>query len=225
VPDLNDPKVNPNGIELHHLSVIADAVSTPFQAIDQAGLQKGDMAVFVGVGGVGGFGVQVAASLGAHVVAVDIDADRLAMMAKHGAKLTLRSDEMGFKELRGAIKGFAKEHGVPTWRQKIFECSGTEGGQSTAFGLLAHGGYLAVVGFTPKKLQLRLSNLMAFDATARGNWGCLPEHYPAIVHRVLAGDVVLGPFIEERPLSEINQVFEDMHARKINRRVILIPES
>ena len=225
VPDLSDPKNNPKGVGLQHLSVIADAVSTPYQAIDQAGLRKGDLAVFVGAGGVGGFGVQVAASMGAHVVAIDIDADRLAMMAQHGAALTLRSDELSFKELRGAVRSFAKDHKIPTWRQKIFETSGTPGGQGTAFGLLGHGGHLSVVGFTPKKLELRLSNLMAFDATARGNWGCLPEHYPAIVQLVLSGAVALGPFVEERPLSEINQVFADMHARKISRRVILIPES
>ena len=87
------------------------------------------------------------------------------------------------------------------------------------------GGYLAVVGFTPKKLELRLSNLMAFDATAQGNWGCLPEHYPAIVDLVLSGKVALEPFVEERPMSEINQTFEDVHARRTSRRVILIPES
>jgi len=119
----------------------------------------------------------------------------------------------------------AKEHKIPTWRQKIFETSGTEGGQSTAFGLVGHGGYLAVVGFTPKKLQLRLSNLMAFDATAQGNWGCLPEHYPAIVELVLSGKIALEPFVELRPLSSINQTFKDLHERRINRRVILIPES
>ena len=28
---------------------------------------------------------------------------------------------------------------------------------------------------------------MAFDATAQGNWGCLPEHYPAVVDLVLVG--------------------------------------
>jgi 6-hydroxycyclohex-1-ene-1-carbonyl-CoA dehydrogenase len=225
VPDLGDAKVNPRGLGLQALSVIADAVSTPYQAIEEAGLQRGDLAVFVGAGGVGGFGVQVAAAQGAHVVAIDIDAGRLELMAEHGAALTLRSDEMGFKELRSAIKDFSKQHKIPTWRQKIFETSGTDGGQNTAFGLLGHGGYLAVVGFTPKKLQLRLSNLMAFDATARGTWGCLPQHYPAIVGLVLSGEVALEPFVEERPLAEINQVFQDMHAGKISRRVILIPES
>jgi len=87
------------------------------------------------------------------------------------------------------------------------------------------GGYLAVVGFTPQKLELRLSNLMAFDATAQGNWGCPPERYPAIVDLVLSGRVALEPFVEHRPLSSINQTFIDVHERRVSRRVVLVPES
>ncbi|MFC1791678.1 hypothetical protein ACFL0I_04340 [Gemmatimonadota bacterium] len=118
----------------------------------------------------------------------------------------------------------SKEHGIPTYRTKIFETSGTDVGQTTAFGLVGHGGYLSVVGFTPKKVEIRLSNLMAFDATAEGVWGCLPELYPPIVELVLSGKIALGPFIEYRPLSAINDVFTDLHAGKISRRVILTPE-
>ena len=224
VPDLDDPAVNPNGIDLVTLSVIADAVSTPYQAILRSGLAKGELAIFIGVGGVGGFGVQVAAAMGAAVIAIDIDDDRLVQMSSYGADLTLRSDSLSFKELRTAIRGFAKEKGIPSWGQKIFETSGTPAGQSTAFGLIGHGGYLSVVGFTPKKLELRLSNLMAFDATAQGNWGCLPEHYPSIVDLVLAGKVQLTPFVEKRSLASINQTFEDIHHRRTSRRVILVPE-
>ncbi|MCP3981855.1 MAG: 6-hydroxycyclohex-1-ene-1-carbonyl-CoA dehydrogenase [bacterium] len=225
VPELTDVSINPGGLELPQLSVIADAVSTPYQAILSSGLAEGDLAVFVGSGGVGGFGVQVAAAVGAHVVAIDVDAQRLETLSRHGAELTLCAAELGFKELRGALKEFAKQHRIPTWRQKIFETSGTDAGQATAFGLVGRGGYLGVVGFTPKKLELRLSNLMAFDATARGNWGCLPEHYPAIVGLVLAGKIALEPFVELRPLSSINQTFEDIHERRTSRRVILVPES
>jgi len=224
VPDLGDPTRNPRGLELLHLSVIADAVSTPYQAVHRSGLGAGDLAIVVGAGGVGGFGIQVAAARGAKVVAIDVDAARLDLVAKHGADLTLRSDTLGFKELKDAVKGFAKEHRIPTWRTAIFECSGTTGGQATAFGLLGHGGHLSVIGFTPAKLELRLSNLMALDATARGNWGCLPEHYPAIVDLVLAGRIRLEPFVEVRGLSTINETFEDIHERRASRRVILVPE-
>jgi 6-hydroxycyclohex-1-ene-1-carbonyl-CoA dehydrogenase len=225
VPDLDDPARNAAGLALADLSVIADAISTPYQAIVRSGLREGDLAVFVGVGGVGGFGVQIAASMGAHVVAIDVDAGRLEMLSDHGASLALRSDEMSFKELRGAVRGFAKEHGVPSWRHKIFETSGSAPGQATAFGLVGHGAYLSIVGFTPAKVEVRLSNLMAFDAVAQGNWGCLPEHYPRVLDLVLSGAVAVRPFVELRPLASINETFADLHEHRVSRRVILVPES
>ncbi len=224
VPDLSDPDVNPSGLPLSSLSVIADAVSTAWQAILRSGLAEGDVAVFVGAGGVGGFGIQLAAARGAHVVALDVDDGRLAAMREYGAELTLRADG-DFKDLRGRIRSFAKERDVPTWRRRIFETSGTPAGQTTAFGLLEHGGYLSIVGFTPKKVEVRLSNLMAFDARVEGNWGCLPEHYPALLDLVLQGKVALAPFVEHRPLSTINETFEDVRAHRVNKRVVLTPEA
>jgi 6-hydroxycyclohex-1-ene-1-carbonyl-CoA dehydrogenase len=224
VPPLLDPVANPSGIALADLAVVADAISTPYQAIVRSGLAAGDLAVFVGAGGVGGFGIQIASAMGAVVVAIDVNAERLAQMSRHGASLTIDPSAVELKELRKQVKAFAESHGVPTWRTRIFETSGMPQGQTTAFALLGHGGYLSIVGYTPKAVELRFSNLMAFDATVQGNWGCLPEHYPAIVDLVLQGKVRLPPFVERRPLATINDVFAELHAGGVTRRLILIPE-
>ncbi|MDP6929809.1 MAG: 6-hydroxycyclohex-1-ene-1-carbonyl-CoA dehydrogenase, partial [Planctomycetota bacterium] len=205
VPDLTDAHHNPHDLDLASLSVIADAVTTPYQAIERSGLGNGDLAIFVGAGGVGGFGVQIAATRAASVIAIDVDAGRLELVNEHGADLVLNSAELDFRELRKEIRHFAAEREIPTWRQRIFETSGTAAGQTTAFGLLEHGGYLSVVGFTKDKVNVRLSNLMAFHATVEGNWGCLPEHYPAVLALVLSGQVQLEPFVERRFMSSINQ--------------------
>ena len=223
VPDLADEAKNPTGIELCDLSVIADAISTPYQAIVHAGLRHGDHAVFVGAGGVGGFGVQVAAALGAQVVAVDPSPERRELASRYGAKLALEPGAPDAKAVRGAVRAFAEKAGIPSWRWKVFETSGSPQGQTTAFALLAPGAHLGVVGFTPAKVEVRLSNLMAFDATARGTWGCLPEHYPAVLDLVLSGRVALTPFVERRPLASINQTFDDLHGRRVSRRVVLVP--
>jgi 6-hydroxycyclohex-1-ene-1-carbonyl-CoA dehydrogenase len=224
VPDLADRARNPRGLDLESLAVVADAVSTPFQAVLRSGLGPGDLAVFVGTGGVGGFGVQIAHALGARVVAVDVDDARLERMARHGAELTVNAARTDFKALRQAVRRLGDGHGVPTWRQFVFETSGTTAGQETAFGLVGHGGCLLVVGYTAKKVEVRLSNLMALDATAQGVWGCPPEHYPAAVDLVLSGRVELEPFVEQRPLGAINSTFAELHERRLDRRVILVPE-
>jgi 6-hydroxycyclohex-1-ene-1-carbonyl-CoA dehydrogenase len=104
-----------------------------------------------------------------------------------------------------------------------FRCSGTRAGQETAFSLLNHGATLAVVGFTMDKVEVRLSNLMAFHARAIGNWGCPPDLYPAALELVMNGRVKVSPFVEKHPLSEINQVFEAAHAGALKRRAVLVP--
>ncbi|HQU51048.1 MAG TPA: alcohol dehydrogenase catalytic domain-containing protein, partial [Casimicrobiaceae bacterium] len=61
------------GLTLAQVSVVADALTTPFQAVRRAGVTPGSLAIVVGAGGVGGYCVQVAAAAGAKVVAIDVD--------------------------------------------------------------------------------------------------------------------------------------------------------
>jgi len=211
------------GLALPDLSVVADAVTTPYQAVVQAGVTPGDFAVVVGVGGVGGYAVQIARAFGATVAALDVDPLKLDAMAANGAALTVNVREVQGRDLKKAVQEFAKKGGCPDTRWKIFECSGTAAGQDTAFGLLNPGATLSVVGFTMDKVELRLSNLMAFHARALGNWGCLTELYPAALDLVLDGKIALAPFVERHPLNEINEVFAAAHAHKLTRRAILIP--
>ncbi len=211
------------GLELADVSVVADAVTTPYQAVIQAGVEPGDLAVVIGVGGVGGYAVQVAAAFGATVVAIDIDAAKLEQVAAHGAALTLNARELDARELRKQVQSFAKERGARATEWKIFECSGTGAGQQTAYGLLTFGATLAVVGFTMDKIEIRLSNLMAYHARALGNWGCLTELYPDALGLVLERKVALAPFVERHPLDDINEIFEAAHQHQLTRRAILTP--
>ena len=73
------------------------------------------------------------------------------------------------------------------------------------------------------RVELRLSNLMAFHARALGNWGCTPDFYPGALDLVLDGKVQVLPFVEQHPLEEINRVFDAVHAHKLARRAILVP--
>ena len=211
------------GYELAELSVVADAVTTPYQAVVRSGLVPGELAIVVGVGGVGGYAVQIAAALGARVVAIDVDAARLERMARHGAALTLNSATADFRTMKKGISSAAAEWGCPSHGWKLFECSGHPAGQETAFGLLTHAATLMVVGFTLEKTELRLSNLMALDATVQGTWGCRPELYPDALRLVTSGAVTLRPFIERFPLSDGPEVLRRVADHELDRRAILTP--
>ncbi len=213
-----------SGLELCDLSVLADAVTTPYQAAVRAKLCAGDVAIFVGVGGVGSFGVQIAAAMGAHVIALDIDDVRLGRAREHGAARVINTAQLDLKQIRSAVRACIKENALRENRWKIFETSGTPAGQTTAFNLLTHGSLLAVVGYTPESITVRLSNLMAFDATAQGTWGCLPELYPEALAMVLDGRIKIQPFIERRPMHRLQQTFEDLHHKRLSQRPVMLPD-
>ena len=206
-----------------HIVVPARGLCQVDEAVRRAGVAPGALAVVIGAGGVGGYCVQVASAFGAKVIAVDVDDVKLEAMKPYGASLTLNARSLEHKALKAAIADFAKQNGLRPTEWFIFECSGSAAGQASAWGLLVHGATLSVVGFTMDKVEVRLSNLMAFDARAIGNWGCPPEQYPAALDLVLEGKVKVKPFVEPLPLKDINRVFEAVHHHEISKRAVLVP--
>jgi 6-hydroxycyclohex-1-ene-1-carbonyl-CoA dehydrogenase len=219
-----DRPLGASGVTLRHLAVIADAASTPYQAVVRSGLQPGDLAIVVGLGGVGGYCAQIARIAGAHVVGLDISPERLETARELGCGLALDPRHFSPKDLKAAVARHAKEVGAPTTRWRLFECSGSSAGQTTAFGLLVHGAALSVVGFTMQPVTLRLSNLMAFDAKAIGNWGCEPALYPDIVAMALDGRLAVAPFTEIKPLADLPAAFQAAHHHSSGRRSVFAPD-
>jgi 6-hydroxycyclohex-1-ene-1-carbonyl-CoA dehydrogenase len=210
-------------LELWQLSVVADAVTTPYQAAERTEIGEGDTAIIIGVGGIGTYGVQVAAARGAKVVALDVDQDKLDRMMEFGAAAVVNVRDKDPRAVKAEVKGAVKTIGGPPVCWKILEMSGTGAGQETAFNLLNFGGALAVVGFTMEKVKVRMSNVMAFDATLVGNWGCDAALYPEVVKAVIEGKIKIQPFVKRFSLDEINDVIQDARAHKLTERAVLVP--
>ena len=215
----------PEHITRANLSVVADAVSTAYQAILRSDLQVGDAVFVVGAGGVGGFIIQFARALGARVIACDISPERLVTAAAYGAEETVNVADLDGREARKKLQGIARSWKIPSLRHRIFEASGTAAGQLLAYSLIARAATLVQVGYTFDKVTVRLSNLMAFDATVHGSWGCPPEAYRRALEMIYDGSVVLEPFVEHAPMSELNRLLEDMADHRLTKRMVLLPDS
>ena len=222
---LVDLESAPAGIDLRRLAVVADAVSTAYQAVRRADLAPGDGAIVVGAGGVGGFLVQIARALGARVIACDVRRDRLEALREHGAEAAVEVGARTPQELKKEVHALLRSWRIPSLRWRVFECSGTPAGQALAFALLARAATLLLVGFTPQSVELRLSNLMAFDATVHGSWGCPPDAYPEVLRLIYEGRVLLEPFLEPAPMSRLNELLDDMAHHRLSRRMVLDPRS
>ena len=215
---------NRGGLPLEWLAVVADAVTTPYQAMVRADLQPGDRVIVVGAtGGVGTYVTQLAKAFGAGtVVGIDLDQAKLERMLDYGADLFISSAGKSAKDIRYEFRALCKEHGLPhNYGWKIFEVTGAGAGQEVSLALLSFIGKLIWIGFSTTVNEYSLSRLMAFDAEIIGTWGCLPEHYPAALQMVLDGRVQIEPFVEVRPMSTIQETFEEAHAGKLDKRVVL----
>jgi 6-hydroxycyclohex-1-ene-1-carbonyl-CoA dehydrogenase len=211
------------GHELPQLSVIADAVTTPYQSMVRSGLESGNLAVVIGVGGLGTYMVQLAKARGATAIALDVDDKKLANASRMGADYTLNVRDLSEKDIKKSVRGLVKENKLPATRWKVFEMSGTAAGQMTAFSLLSFAGTMGVIGFTMDKVDIRLSNVMAFDADLFGNWGCKPEYYPEVVNEVLQGRINVRDNVEMHPLDSINDVIPMALEHKFEKRVVFVP--
>lgn len=208
---------------LAKMSVIADAVTTPLQSIKNMGLKKGDVAIFIGCGGVGGFGALIALAYGAHVIALDIDQKKLDKLSKAGVKHTYNVKDSDVRTTKKAIKEICEENGYRSFAYKIFETSGSTPGQELGFALINFGAKLATIGFTMDKLNVRLSNLMAYDAQIMGNWGSSPDVYPEAIQLYLDGKLNLDDFTELHPLANINDIIDKAHHGALDSRAVLVP--
>ncbi len=213
--------------ELAELAVIADAVTTPYQACVRAGVKKGDNVVVVGVtGGVGSYVAQMAKAFGAGtVVGIARNPEKLERALEYGADLIINSTGKDANAVRNEFRQICEAHNLPSkYGWIIFEVTGTAPGQEIALSLLSFIGKLVVVGFGMQKNEYSISRLMAFDADIIGTWGCLPKYYPKVLKLVLNETIKIRPFTETRPMNTIKDVFEEAHARKLMKRVVLTPD-
>ncbi len=209
---------------LEQLAVIADAVSTPYQVIKKAEIEKDDLAIVIGVGGVGIYAALLAKIAGAKVIALDISDDKLAIATENDVDAVLNIKGMESKAIKEQVKSIAKSLKASKYCWKIFEMSGTKAGQDLAFNLISFASTLSIVGFTMDKVEVRLSNLMAFDAKLIGTWGCKPELYPEVLELVAGGKLKIAQFVQTFPMSKINEVFQNTLEHKYTKRSVMVPD-
>ncbi len=215
------------GYKLEQLAVVADAVTTPYQASKRADLQPGDNVIIIGAtGGVGVYMAQTAKALGAKtVIGIARNPEKLKRALEYGCDMVISTLDKTNKDVVGEWRNYCKANGLPNTAWKIFEVTGSKAGQELALDLLSFVGKLILVGFGMAKSEYMFSKLMAFDAEVIGTWGCLPEYYPIVLDMVLNKKIQIDPFVDVRPMSTIAATFDEIHkAGSPAKRVVLTPD-
>jgi len=212
-------------IPLERMAVIADAVSTPYQAVRRAAVGPGDKVVVIGAtGGLGVYLVQWAKLMGAElVVGVARDAAKLESLRPYGLDAAAAVSDRAAEAARHEMWRTCNERRLnPRSCWKLFEASGSLAGQRLGIELLTFASKLTLVGYAAGEITLSLSKVMAYDAEIVGSWGCDPRHYGEVIRHVTDSKIQIIPFTETRSMARIVESFEEVRARKADlRRIVL----
>ena len=195
----------PEGVPLIEGSIIADAISTPFHAVvNRAKVKPGDWVAVFGCGGVGINCVQVAAAVGASVIAVDLVPEKLEIAKQFGAQEVINPSEIENGRVDKAIRKLIGD-GVDI----AFEVIGNPKTIAMAYNCIKKGALCVVVGYTHLPAEIPVSKMMFFEQSMIGSLGCRPVDYPRIIEMARIGKIKVKELVTGRfGLDQVNDAFE-----------------
>lgn len=207
----------PPELPLIESSIIADAITTPYQAVANRGRVKpGDCVAVFGCGGIGLNVVQMASAAGGQVIAVDIVDEKLEWAKRLGAVATLNSSQVERvdKEIRKLSGG-----GVDV----AFEAIGLPATQEAAFASIRNGGRLVLVGYSAKPMMLNSGRAMYREMEIVGSLGCPAAEYPKVIELARSGKIKVKELVTARfPLAQINDAFDTLRRGEGIRSVVVL---
>jgi alcohol dehydrogenase, propanol-preferring len=193
------------------LAPILCAGVTSYKGIKETEARPGEWIAISGVGGLGHVAVQYARAMGLYVVALDVGEDKLVLARTLGADLAFDArDPDVVEKIRNATDGGA--HGVlvtavspPAFRQAI--------------DIVRRRGTVSLVGLPPGSFETPIFDVVLKRITIRGSIvGTRQDLAEALA---FAAEGRVRATIHKARLQDVNRVFSDLKAGKVEGRVVL----
>lgn len=191
----------PEGVSMEQAAVLADAVSTPYGAIEAAGLRMAESAGVWGLGGIGSHLVQLARVAGASpIIGLDPVAGVRERALGLGADYAL--DPLA-EDTPARIREITGGRGLSA----AFDCVGRTSTVAQANSVLAARGRLLMVGISAEPIELgREGAFVARQHVVRGHLGYKKRHLSDLVELVSRGRLDLSASVSAvLPLEEFEE--------------------
>lgn len=200
----------PDGLDFGPAAPVLCAGVTVYKGLKETEARPGDWVAISGIGGLGHMAVQYAKAMGLHVAAVDISDDKLKLARELGADLTFNAaTEDPVAELQSQMGGV---HGVlvTAVSNAAFE---------QAVGMLRRHGYMSLVGLPPGSFPLPIFEIVLKRITVRGS--IVGTRNDLAESLAFAGEGKVTSHFEWDTLENINAIFDQMRAGKIDGRIVM----
>ena len=202
----------PEGLDPAQASSITCAGVTTYKAIKEAQLQPGQWTVIFGAGGLGNLAVQYAKKVfNAHVVAVDINNDKLALAKEVGADIVINGHEVDDVAALIQEKTGGAHSAVVTAVSKV--------AFNQAVDSVRAGGRVVAVGLPSEMMDLSIVKTVLDGIQVIGSLvGTRKDLEEAFQ---FGAEGLVAPVIQKRPVSDAVDVFDEMEAGTIQGRMVL----
>jgi propanol-preferring alcohol dehydrogenase len=201
----------PANADFVRLAPILCAGVTTYKGIKETEVKPGEWIAISGIGGLGHVAVQYAKAMGLHVIALDVAEEKLALARKLGAELAIdaRSPDVA-KQVMQATGGGV--HGV-------LVTAVSPPAFSQALKLVRRRGTIALVGLPPGEFPTPIFEVVLKRITLRGSIVGTRKDLAEAIDFAVEGKV--RAHIHEARLDDINRIFSDMEAGKIDGRIVV----
>ena len=202
----------PEGLDPAQASSITCAGVTTYKAIKEAQLQPGQWTVIFGAGGLGNLAVQYAKKVfNAHVVAVDINNDKLALAKEVGADIVINGHEVDDVAALIQEKTGGAHSAVVTAVSKV--------AFNQAVDSVRAGGRVVAVGLPSEMMDISIVKTVLDGIQVIGSLVGTRKDLEEAFQFGAEGLVV--PVVQKRPVSDAVDVFDEMEAGTIQGRMVL----
>ena len=202
----------PEDVDLRAVGPILCAGVTVYKGLKVTDTQPGEWVLISGIGGLGHVAVDYALAMGRRVAAIDVDDEKLALARSHGAEVVVNAKtspdpvaelkEQTGGGVHGALVTAVNAHAFPQ-----------------AVGALRRRGTVSLVGLPPESFPLDIFTTVLFGLTVRGSIVGTRKDMTEALDFFARGKI--KPTYAVRPLSEINEIFDDLERGKIGGRIVM----
>lgn len=201
----------PEGLDPAQASSITCAGVTTYKGIKVSGVRPGQWIAIYGAGGLGNLGVQYAKKVfGAHVIAVDINDDKLALAKESGADLVVNPTKEDAARFIQEKTGGAHAAVVTAVSKAAF---------NSAVDCVRAGGRVIAIGLPPESMDLSIPRLVLDGIEVVGSLVGTRQDLAEAFQFGAEGLVV--PVVQKRTLSEANEIFQEMRDGTIQGRMVI----
>lgn len=201
----------PEGLDPAQASSIACAGVTTYKGIKVSGVRPGQWVVIYGAGGLGNLGVQYAKKVfGAHVIAVDINDDKLQLAKECGADITLNPKTDDVAKIIHEKVGGAHAAVVTAVSKDAF---------NSAIDAVRAAGRVVCIGLPPETMDLSIPRIVLDGIEVVGSLVGTRQDLAEAFQFGAEGLVV--PVVQKRTLAETAQIFQEMYDGKIQGRMVI----